>query len=140
MVCALCPLSSGGGPGLHLRQSRFLSKGPPTPEEDDKLWYVGVCATTGTPGSKDIQTLKTFPLSTKEATAEHFVVPEGGWIRLNAGNTGIFRVNYTPPLWEALATAVATMSLPVIDRLGTPLRCPSDYRSDTPLIDPQILL
>ena len=110
---------SEGKKGLKLRQNRFLSKGPPTPDEDKVLWWIPITASSGS-ASGDVKPLETFVLSEREGDAESFDLPEGegSWLRLNAGQTGIFRVNYTPELWKGLSSAVGSLQLPVIDRLG----------------------
>eukprot|EP00850_Spirogloea_muscicola_P007713 SM000039S14543 [mRNA] locus=s39:838687:844494:+ [translate_table: standard] len=103
---------SPGGP-LQLRQSRFLSKGPPSPEEDSQLWWVPVTVVAA-----DSNELPLVVLSEKEGTANSLQVPADGWLKLNQGQTGIYRVNYTPELWHALAGAVQELALPAADRLG----------------------
>lgn len=41
------------------------------------------------------------------------------WIKLNADQTGIYRVNYSPDLWSALANAISTSQIAnPTDRLG----------------------
>ena len=37
---------------------------------------------------------------------------------MNAGQTGFFRVNYSPAEWDSLGSAVKTLQLPAADRLG----------------------
>ncbi|CAI5975967.1 unnamed protein product [Closterium sp. NIES-65] len=112
---------SPGKQGVRLRQTRFLSKGPPSEAEDKQLWWVPVTATTGRVGGGEGKKLDTVVLSEKEGEAEGFVVPEGegGWLRVNAGQTGIFRVNYTEEQWKGISAAVEALQLPVIDRLGS---------------------
>lgn len=109
-----------GKKGLRLRQNRFLSKGPPTAEEDQVLWWIPVRAAAGGVAGAEVKQLETFVLAEREGEAEAFQVAEGdgAWLRLNAGQTGIFRVNYTPELWKGLSAAVVSLQLPVIDRLG----------------------
>eukprot|EP00271_Cylindrocystis_brebissonii_P016097 TRINITY_DN3929_c0_g1_i1.p1 TRINITY_DN3929_c0_g1~~TRINITY_DN3929_c0_g1_i1.p1 ORF type:complete len:766 (-),score=129.97 TRINITY_DN3929_c0_g1_i1:280-2577(-) len=103
---------SGGSGGVHLKQTRFLAKGAPTPEEDKVLWVVPVTAVNNA-GS-----LPVFTLDEKEADAPELKVPEGGWLKLNAGQPGFFRVNYSAKLWDALGAAVKSGALGVVDRLG----------------------
>ncbi|CAI5476698.1 unnamed protein product [Closterium sp. Yama58-4] len=112
---------SPGKQGVRLRQTRFLSKGPPSEAEDKQLWWVPVTATAGRVGGGEGKKLDTVVLSEKEGDAEGFVVPEGegGWLRVNAGQTGIFRVNYTEEQWKGISAAVEALQLPVIDRLGS---------------------
>ena len=40
------------------------------------------------------------------------------WIKVNAGQTGFFRVRYSDEEWDLLREAVASLSLPPIDRIG----------------------
>ncbi|CAI7870730.1 unnamed protein product, partial [Closterium sp. NIES-54] len=110
-----------GKQGVRLRQTRFLSKGPPSEAEDKQLWWVPVTATAGRVGGGEGKKLDTVVLSEKEGEAEGFVVPEGegGWLRVNAGQTGILRVNYTEDQWKGISAAVEALQLPVIDRLGS---------------------
>lgn len=103
--------------GVHLRQCRFLSKGPPTPEEDSQLWWVPITARAGTLDG-ETSSLPITILSEKDVDAKELIVPKDGWLKLNAGQPGFFRVNYTPELWSSLASAVQSSSLGVIDRLG----------------------
>lgn len=41
-----------------------------------------------------------------------------GWIKLNAGQSGFYRIAYSPELQAPLAAAVATQQLPALDCLG----------------------
>ena len=41
-----------------------------------------------------------------------------GWMKLNAGQTGFFRVAYAEDEWQKLGEAIATQSLLPVDRLG----------------------
>ncbi|GJP41930.1 hypothetical protein CLOM_g1545 [Closterium sp. NIES-68] len=112
---------SPGKQGVRLRQTRFLSKGAPSEAEDTQLWWVPVTAMAGRVGGGESRKLETVVLAEKEGEAEGFVVPEGegGWLRVNAGQTGIFRVNYTEEQWQGISAAVEALQLPVIDRLGS---------------------
>jgi puromycin-sensitive aminopeptidase len=42
----------------------------------------------------------------------------GGWIKLNPGQSGFYRVAYPDEMWMSLAKAVEAGALPVVDRLG----------------------
>ena len=44
--------------------------------------------------------------------------PSDDWYKVNAGQTGFYRVNYTSDDWERLAPAISTQQLPATDRLG----------------------
>ena len=41
-----------------------------------------------------------------------------GWVKVNSGQTGFYRVNYSPEDWTRLQGAVEALELPSIDRLG----------------------
>ena len=43
---------------------------------------------------------------------------DDGWLKLNAGQTGFFRVAYNESEWDLLKDAIATQSLEPVDRLG----------------------
>ena len=45
-------------------------------------------------------------------------VPTKDWIKVNAGQTGFYRVNYSADEWARLTEAVARRELPATDRLG----------------------
>eukprot|EP00899_Mesostigma_viride_P010571 jgi/Mesvir1/19515/Mv06893-RA.1 len=113
----------------HLRQSRFLSAGGPSPgQSDPSLWWIPVQArrgVLGTPASEQ-QELSTV-LSEREATWE--MPPPAGlkvgsssttFLKLNAGQAGFYRVNYSPALWDALGAALGATppALQIEDRLS----------------------
>ena len=43
---------------------------------------------------------------------------DSGWVKVNAGQTGFYRVNYDADQWKRLGEAVGSMELPATDRLG----------------------
>lgn len=43
---------------------------------------------------------------------------ESGWIKFNPGHSALYRVAYTPRMWEQLADAIRHHELPEADRLG----------------------
>ena len=44
--------------------------------------------------------------------------PGDGWLKLNAGQTGFYRVSYGEDEWARLGEAIAAQELPPVDRLG----------------------
>lgn len=79
------------------------------------MWAVPLTASTldGTPaplGGGDSE------LVLKERSAS--VPKPAGPVKLNPGQTGFFRVVYSPELMASLSAATGDMSLPVEDRLG----------------------
>ena len=54
---------------------------------------------------------------------EHSTTMTEDWIKLNAGQFGFYRVNYSPDNWTHLQQAVRNRELPTIDRLGLANDC-----------------
>ena len=108
---------SNGELQLDLSQRRFLydallGEG----EEDQSLWQVPVGITRqGSPDQTSLlmsQRQATVSLSPSSATSAE------GWVKVNAGQTGFYRVSYSPEEWARLQAAVEGMQLPATDRLG----------------------
>ena len=60
------------------------------------------------------------PVLVKDTSAS-IVLPEAtadAWAKVNAGQTGFFRVNYSSEEWDRLRGAIASRSLSASDRLG----------------------
>ena len=89
-----------GHPVVHvsggtLKQERFLlDRDPEKPESDPTLWDIPVAALDA--GGKRTSTL----LTGREGKAPP------GWLKLNAGQSGFYLVNYDPSGWEAVARAL----------------------------------
>ena len=106
----------GGQVHLSLTQKRFLydhlrGEG----EEDKTLWQVPVSVSRkGSPA----KTSKLISARQEGMALEGAEAPDGGWIKVNGGQTGFYRVGYPPEEWERLQAAVASLELPATDRLG----------------------
>ena len=97
-----------GRGAVEVRQSRYLLSGAPN-RDDPSRWSVPVgLRTEGEPDA--------FRLL-EEAEASLGPAPRG-WLKLNPDQTGFYRVNYGPGLWDRLAAAVETGGLSATDRLG----------------------
>ncbi len=99
---------------LALTQSRFLYENLEGPVHDDTLWKVPVA----------VQRAEG-PMTSflgEERAMEHALPPTTGsgldWFKVNAGQTGFYRVNYPSDEWERLSSAVRARTLPALDRLG----------------------
>ncbi len=105
-----------GDASLHLSQSRFLYDHLQGATGDETLWRV------------PLQVLRA-----GEAEASRFLMAEGkvryplgrgggaaasDWVKLNAGQSGFYRVSYSEDEWQRLARAVENLDLPERDRLG----------------------
>ena len=97
---------------LELKQKRFLVDG----SNDSKrtLWRVPVGVLTS--GSTQTQTAFEY----MDARRHKISVPlsDGGWVKLNPGQSGFYRVAYPKDLWARLVRAVETGAMPTLDRLG----------------------
>lgn len=97
--------------GLNLTQSRFFLSGEKE-EADPTQWSVPVeISVPGSPAGEG---------RLLEGRSGTVPVPGSGgdWIKINPGQTGFYRVNYSPRLWGQLRTAVASMNLEAADRMG----------------------
>jgi len=118
-VLALRETEREGTPLLELQQSRFLINGQVGPDrrdgeavaEETRWWVpVGVAAEGQEKPSYLVM----------EGRRAFLPLPgsDPGWVKLNAGQKGFFRVNYSSHLLERLVPAIETFGLPVLDRIG----------------------
>ena len=100
------------GTVLGFSQQRFLYDYLVDDAPDASVWRVPVGVAQAGPTTQS--------LLMEESTASLTMpaVPDGGWIKVNAGQTGFFRVSYPEAEWERLRDAVASLALPPADRLG----------------------
>ncbi len=107
----LLTVSEKGG-GLNIEQTRFFSSPISRKASKDKtLWSVPVSFKAGTHGIVQKMMID----------KKHTHVPnnkQGVWVKINTGETGVFRTSYSPELRTRLAGAVVKNELSVIDRLG----------------------
>lgn len=97
--------------GLALQQSRFLANGEKLLEKEKQLWHVPLLISFN--GEDEI----TFNL-VDEIEPLSIGFSSDTCMKLNAGQTTLCRVNYTPEQWRLLKDAVVTTALPPMDRLG----------------------
>ncbi len=102
------------GVALLLSQSRFLYDALLNPDEDDSSrWQVPVSIRQAGADSKATALMEGDSLHASLESADDI-----GWVKVNAGQTGFFRVNYDAEQWRRLGDAVASKNLPATDRLG----------------------
>ena len=99
------------------KQRRFLYEHLLDPAEtDDTKWRVPLSAITPT-SVRPESTLMDGPSS-----ALHLGLTSGddseGWVKMNPGQTGFYRVNYCAEDWDRLRPAIENAELPPVDRLG----------------------
>ena len=99
---------------VSLSQERFvydllLGEEEPNPE----VWQVPV--TVSAPGASSASMV----MEAKEAAVSlPAASPANDWYKVNADQTGFYRVNYTNEDWQRLAPAIRSLELPATDRLG----------------------
>ena len=102
------------GVQVSLTQERFvydhlLGEEEPNPE----VWQVPVSVSA--PGNAVASTV----MESKEAVVTVAAPrPSEDWYKVNADQTGFFRVNYASDDWQRLAPAISGSELPATDRLG----------------------
>ena len=99
---------------ISLSQERFVYDRPLGDEEPNpEVWRVPV--TVSAPGAVAVSTV----MESKEALLTLPAArPAEDWYKVNADQTGFYRVNYTGEDWQRLAPAVGARELPATDRLG----------------------
>ena len=104
------------GPVVAAQQRRFLYEHVIDPEATDQtLWHVPLSIASAAGSSPP-----TVLMDGAEA-AVHLVGdddPAGGWIKLNPGQTGFYRVDYGHEGWDRLIGPIQDLALPAVDRLG----------------------
>ena len=101
---------------LSISQERFVYDRPlgPGSAEDGgsgpEVWQVPVTVNSG--GEASAATV----MEGQETRLEMPAV--GGWFKVNTGQTGFYRVNYSNDDWQRLVPAVSSLELSATDRLG----------------------
>ena len=101
---------------LDISQSRFLLSHVAEEEADDEsTWKVPVNIETSWEGGAAATLLEAREDTLRLPPAP---VDSGAWFKVNAGQTGFYRVNMSPRDWDALIPAVTSRALSDTDRLG----------------------
>lgn len=117
-VIALRETERQGTSLLELQQSRFRMNalegrdrdGGTAP--DETLWWVpvGVAA--------EGHHMPSYLLMEDRRAVVALPGRDPGWVKINTGQNGFFRVNYDPSLLQRLVPAIETLGLPIPDRIG----------------------
>ena len=102
---------------LNLSQRRFLYDHLLSEDDEDQTtWQVPISVITARSAETAAQLMDgpRASVSLRNDPPSHPL----DWIKVNAGETGFFRVNYSPAEWDRLGSAVKTLELPAADRLG----------------------
>ena len=101
---------------MSLSQHRFLYDHLMEQGDEDKtLWQVPVSIVRAGNAEKVTVLMEKQEV---EIALDGEPATDGGWVKVNAGQTGFYRVNYSTEEWEELRVAVEQQQLPAIDRLG----------------------
>ena len=102
---------------ISAKQGRFIYEHLVDPNKsDDSLWHVPLSVRTSIDDRHD-----SLLMDSRETTmrlTSTSVKPSEFWTKVNPGQTGFYRVNYSPETWTGLLPAVEGMALPPVDRLG----------------------
>jgi puromycin-sensitive aminopeptidase len=112
-VISLNESREGGSDSFTLQQSRFLSSGTdPAGGGDPSQWWIPIGIISASSPEP------TFAIIQDRSTTLMLPVRDNEWIKLNATQSGFYRVNYPPALWAKLLPAIESVALPAPDRLG----------------------
>ena len=101
---------------LTLSQRRFLYEHLLSSEEDDTLWEVPVSFLRA--GASDVDSFLMQDRRVARSLGAERLPAFDDWVKVNAGQTGFYRVNYPPGEWMRLRPAIEALQLPPADRLG----------------------
>ena len=101
-----------GKGGLDISQTRFFSSPISREETKDKtVWTLPLTLSAG-----PVSTVQKMMI---ETTRGHVPLDNtAAWVKLNAGETGVYRVHYAPEMQLALMQAITRGELGTADRLG----------------------
>eukprot|EP00698_Gefionella_okellyi_P014605 TRINITY_DN4053_c0_g1_i1.p1 TRINITY_DN4053_c0_g1~~TRINITY_DN4053_c0_g1_i1.p1 ORF type:complete len:874 (+),score=242.11 TRINITY_DN4053_c0_g1_i1:78-2624(+) len=97
------------GSELVISQQRFLSNGKT--DDSTTVWVVPITLLTSTGETQAI-------VMDKQTIRVPVNVGDNGWVKLNTGQAGFYRVAYEPALFEQLCKAVEQKAISTIDRFG----------------------
>ncbi|CAI5448823.1 unnamed protein product [Caenorhabditis angaria] len=98
---------------LKLEQRRFISDGGE--DNANSLWQVPITVSVGS-NPNDVKARFVLKQKSQEFVVEN--VAPGEWLKLNAGTTGFYRVEYSEEMLKDMLPAIASRQMPVLDRFG----------------------
>ena len=106
----------GGDARIALSQSRFLYGHILGSSKDASRWKIPVRISRA--GSKKITSFLMGKKAESHSLGRSRKAPDSDWIKVNAGQSGFYRVNYPAEEWERLRKAVVSGELGPEDRIG----------------------
>lgn len=92
-------------------QQRFFQSGLPTPDEDTTIWTIKMAVV-----SESNPEIRYVNVTEKSQTISVDVASADEWVKFNAGQSGLYRVKYSPVLAKRLGNATAKLT--AADKLG----------------------
>lgn len=105
----------GGDARIGLTQSRFLQTHI-LGARDGTRWKIPVRIARA--GSPKVENLLMSAKTASRPLGRSRRTPDRDWIKVNAGQSGFYRVNYPPEEWERLRRAIEAGELGAEDRIG----------------------
>ncbi|CAH1790124.1 unnamed protein product, partial [Owenia fusiformis] len=113
-VLKVSQVQQGSNRVLTITQEKFCADGG-SGDASSSTWMVPISVSTSS--NPDIVAHRALmDQTTITLTLEN--VKEGEWVKLNAGNVGFYRVQYSSEMLDALLPAIKEQSIPPRDRLG----------------------
>ncbi|KAK7501329.1 hypothetical protein BaRGS_00007454, partial [Batillaria attramentaria] len=97
---------------FEMTQQKFSASG--NVSGDGKLWSVPVTICTQSSPHLPVKTV----LMDQVSLTVTLDLPAGKWVKVNAGTLGVYRVQYSPEMLQALVPSIENKVLPPVDRLG----------------------
>ncbi len=105
-----------GDARIALSQSRFLYGHILRASKEKTRWKVPVRIARA--GQREATNFLMEKAGASQSLGRSRRSPDGDWIKVNAGQSGFYRVNYPPEEWGRLRRAVAAKELDTPDRIG----------------------
>jgi puromycin-sensitive aminopeptidase len=101
------------GAVVEVAQRRFLYDHLLEGAPDGTVWQVPVSMS-----QSGVDGVESLLMGESTASMTLASATDGGWVKVNAGQTGFFRVAYAPEEWDRLRESVSSQSLSASDRVG----------------------
>jgi len=107
----LLSVSSVDSSTVKITQQRFLSDGSVSEEDAAVSWIVPIGYISGSaPEDKKYVLMEDKELSVSASSST--------WLKVNEGQSGVYRVCYSPEMYLKLMDPIRSQQLPTVDRLG----------------------
>ena len=101
---------------LQITQERFLSSGAKATDDQNSVWNCSIGIATDK--TKEPVFIGFNEANGKISIPHEFVADPSDWIKVNAGQSGFFFVQYSPEMLSNIVPAVREKKLNALDRIG----------------------